>query len=102
MVTTEIRLRKQDGFKLPKEGYAMNALLHFFSGKGKPEPKYAYDPEREKPVIRASICTGERVAGFRDRKTGTFHELMLIRGEEDIAAFCRRYRVEETDLKTVY
>ncbi|MBQ7692878.1 MAG: aspartate dehydrogenase [Oscillospiraceae bacterium] len=53
-------------------------------------------------MIRSSICTGERVACMRERATGRLHELMLIRSEEDIAAFCRRYRVEETDLKTVY
>ncbi len=61
-----------------------------------------FDPAEYEPVIRSSICTGERVACMRERGTGRLHELMLIRGEEDIAAFCRRYRVEETDLKTVY
>ena len=62
----------------------------------------SYDPTEMRPVIRSSICTGERVACMRERGTGRLHELMLIRGEEDIAAFCRRYRVEEMDLKTVY
>ena len=30
------------------------------------------------PVIRASICTGEKVAGFQDIHTGKFTEIMLI------------------------
>lgn len=29
-----------------------------------------YDREHMKPVIRASICTGEEVAGFKDIRTG--------------------------------
>ncbi len=28
--------------------------------------KKTYDREQMKPVIRASICTGEEVAGFKD------------------------------------
>ena len=31
-----------------------------------------------KPVIRASICTGEEVAGFKDIRTGKIEEIMLI------------------------
>ena len=29
-----------------------------------------YDKENKKPVIRASICTGEQAAGFKDVHTG--------------------------------
>ena len=32
--------------------------------------KKTYDREHMKPVIRASICTGEEVAGFKDIRTG--------------------------------
>ena len=59
-----------------------------------------YDPEKEYPVIRASICTGERVAGFRDRHSGSFKEVMLIRTPEDEREFKETYGVE--DLKTEY
>ena len=38
-----------------------------------------YDRETQAPVIHASICTGEKVAGFRDLRTGRFTEIMLIR-----------------------
>ena len=50
-----------------------------------------YDPETEKPMIKASICNGEQVAGFVDVKTGAFHEIMLIRSEDDLDEFRRRY-----------
>ena len=30
-----------------------------------------YDQENKKPVIKASICNGEQVAGFKDIHTGT-------------------------------
>ena len=30
--------------------------------------KKTYDREHMKPVIRASICTGEEVAGFKDSR----------------------------------
>ena len=60
-----------------------------------------YDPEKQYPVIRQSICTGEKVAGFRDKAGGRFTEVMLIRGEKDLQAFKDRYRIEG-DLKTEY
>ncbi len=61
------------------------------------KPEYAYDPETERPVIRASICTGEQAAGFKNKTTGAFHEVMLIRGEKDLAAFRRQYGLEHVD-----
>ena len=68
-----------------------------------PEPETtAFDPAAYEPVIRSSICTGEKVACMRDRSTGKLQELMLIRTQEDIDAFCRRYRVKAEDVKTIY
>jgi len=46
--------------------------------------KQSYDKETLRPVIRASICTGEQVAGFRNLQTGKFSECMLIRNGEDL------------------
>ena len=71
--------------------------------KHPPEPETtAFDPAVYEPVIRASICTGEKVACMRERATGKLQELMLIRTDEDLAAFCRRYHVEAKDMRTVY
>ena len=50
-----------------------------FGKKKRVIEKFPYDPKKQEPVIRASICTGEKVAGFRDRDGGTLHEVTLIR-----------------------
>ena len=60
--------------------------------KHKIEPQ-TYDSENLRPVVRASICTGEQVAGFKDIHTGRFEEVMLIRGEADIAKFREMYGI---------
>ena len=46
-----------------------------------------YDPAGQKPVIRASICTGEQVGGLRDLRTGKFTDVMLIRDDADLREF---------------
>ena len=39
----------------------------------------SYDKDSKRPVIKASICNGEQVAGFKDIHTGKIEEIMLIR-----------------------
>lgn len=68
----------------------------------KKQETYTYDKEHQKPVIRASICTGEKVAGFQDLRTGRFMEVMLIRTSADLAEFCLLYGIEEGELSTRY
>lgn len=75
--------------------------LFRLGGKGSRFTDDRYDPETQYPVIRQSICTGEKVAGFRDKHSSRFTEVMLIRGEKDIQAFRERYHIEE-ELKTEY
>ena len=70
----------------------------FFSKRKKP-PAVDYDRGGKIPVIRASICTGEEVAGFKDPLNGKFEELMLIRDDRDLQEFLRRYQVEEAEIK---
>ena len=55
------------------------SIFNLFSKENNYQPAYDYNPKKEKPVIRASICTGEQVAGFKSRSGGEFHEVMLIR-----------------------
>lgn len=57
--------------------------------------KTEYDITNKQAVIRASICNGEQVAGFKDRTTGKFEEVMLIRNEKDIEAFKKEYGVSD-------
>ena len=59
-----------------------------------------YDPETQRPLIRASICTGERVAGFKSTIDGRFTEVMLIRSPEDERRFKEAYQIES--LETEY
>ena len=71
--------------------------------KRQPEPELTpFDLTLYEPVIRASICTGERVACMRERSTGKLHELMLIRTDEDLALFRRRYGIGGVEIRTVY
>nr|AHF25630.1 lysine--tRNA ligase [uncultured bacterium Contigcl_24] len=67
----------------------------------KAEPREAYDPSVLTPVIRSSICTGEKTAGFRENATGRFHEVMLIRSRADLDAFREQYRITG-EIETIY
>ncbi len=58
-----------------------------------------YDKTGKIPVIRASICTGEKVAGFKEPESGKFEDLMLIRNEGDLKEFLRLYDVKEGEIK---
>jgi len=51
-------------------------------------------------MIRSSICTGEKVAGFKNKEDGHFTEVMLIRSYEDELYFKELYGIEE--IKTEY
>lgn len=62
----------------------------------------AYDRESQKPAIRRSICTGERVAGFQNIHTGKFTEVMLIRGNRDMEEFLETYGLSEDQVSTQY
>ena len=55
----------------------------------------SYDKENKKPVIKASICNGEQVAGFKDIHTGKIEEVMLIRSEADLDNFKKMYGINE-------
>ena len=64
-----------------------------FFRKKSVKPK-SYDRENQIPVIRSSICTGEKTAGFKDRRTGHFTEVMLIRTDADLEQFRKEYGVD--------
>lgn len=59
-----------------------------------------YDAEHLEPAVRRSICTGEKVAGFRDKRDGTFTEVMLIRSPKDEQKFKEQYKADS--LKVIY
>lgn len=67
----------------------------------KKDNKKSYDREKLSPVIRCSICSGEQVAGFLDKKTGEITEISLIQSDKDLERFKQTYGIEE-DIKKVY
>ncbi len=69
-------------------------------GKKKVQKK-SYDRVNNKPAIRSSICTGERVAGFVDVHSGHFQEITLIRSQKDLDDFKETYDIEG-EIQTIY
>lgn len=67
-----------------------------FRKKIKKEP---YNKEEQKPVIKSSICNGERVAGFKEIRTGKFTEVMLIRNDKDMEEFLEKYDISMDEIK---
>ena len=62
-----------------------------------------YSPDEWEPVIRSSVCTGEKVAGFKNRHTGRFEDVMLIRGQADIDEFRKMFRIPDSvSVGTIY
>ena len=68
----------------------------------RPSSGIAYDPARQQPAVRRSICTGEMTAGFIDRDTGKFHEVMRVDGQAGLEAFCRDIGVDAREVRTIY
>jgi len=58
------------------------------------EQKKNYDKNTQKPVMKCSICTGEKVAGFKDMNTGKFEEIMLIKDNKDLVVFKDMYGID--------
>ena len=54
-----------------------------------------YDKDNKKPVIKASICNGEQIAGFKDVHTGKIEEVMLIKSPADLDIFKKMYGIDE-------
>ena len=74
--------------------------MKLFGRRKKKEPTAHFDPETQYAVIRSSICTGEKVAGFKNRTDGHFTEVRLIRSPADEKEFKETYRVDS--LKVEY
>ena len=59
-----------------------------------------FDPDKQIAVIKCSICTGEQVAGFKNKEDGHFTEVMLIREAKDLEKFKEIYNI--ADIKKEY
>jgi len=54
-------------------------------------PDIDYNPDTMRAILKCSICNGEQVAGFKNKQTGHFTEVMLIRNGADLDAFMEKY-----------
>lgn len=66
--------------------------------KKKKVEKRSYDKTALKPVLKASICNHEKVAGFKEIKTGKFHEEMPINSPKDLKTFMEIYDLAEDQI----
>ena len=73
--------------------------MKLFGNRKKTEPTVHFDPETQYAVIRSSICTGEKVAGFKNKSDGHFTEVMLIRSAADEKEFKETYGVESVKVE---
>lgn len=68
--------------------------MKLFGRKKARETAVQFNPETQYAVIRSSICTGEKVAGFKNKTDGHFTEVMLIRSPADEKEFKETYGIE--------
>ena len=73
-----------------------------FGRKKKAENSISYDPKTQRPAMRVSICTGEKVAGFIENDTGRFHDMFLIHDNKDLQSFCDMTGTTPEDLEKIY
>ena len=72
-------------------------LIHFggrWSWERDLKETIPFDSQKQYAVIRSSICTGEKVAGFKNIEDGYFTEVMLIRTKEEEERFKKIYNLE--------
>lgn len=81
-----------EGLQLDKEDVIR---LKEKSVKGEKSVVKYYDRDVYRPVIKSSICTGEKVAGFKNIHTGKIEEIMLIGNEDDLNRFKAMYGIKE-------
>ena len=72
----------------------------FQPGQWTPPGMVPFDPEKQEAIIRCSICTGEKAAGFKNKADGRFTEVMLIRSYGEEEKFKEMYHLDT--VKTEY
>jgi len=68
----------------------------------KKKPVITFDPSKETPAVKRSICTGEMTVGFVEKDTGKFRDLMCAKNPKELEDFCKRVGVSSEELKTIY
>ncbi len=80
--------------KLPKIN-----LIHFGGYKKNLENTILFDSATQVAIIRSSICTGEKVAGFKSLVDGHFTEVMVIRNAADEELFKKTYGIDSVKVE---
>lgn len=62
----------------------------------------AFDREKEEPVVKKSICTGEATVGFVDKNTGHYRDIRKVNSPIEIEAFCKEVGIDPGKIKTIY
>ena len=73
--------------------------MKLFGRKKSREAAVQFNPETQYAVIHSSICTGEKVAGFKNKSDGHFTEVMLIRSPADEKEFKETYGVKSVKVE---
>ena len=73
--------------------------MKLFGRRKAKEVVVQFDSETQYAVIRSSICTGEKVAGFKNKTDGHFTEVMLIRSAAVEKEFKETYGVESVKVE---
>ena len=73
--------------------------MKLFGRKKSREAAVQFNPETQYAVIHSSICTREKVAGFKNKTDGHFTEVMLIRSPADEKKFKETYGVESVKVE---
>lgn len=68
----------------------------------KKEKKPLYDHEKLQPAARKSYCNREIAFGFIDRGTGKFREYGCANSQRELEELCKKYGIDEKDLKIFY
>ncbi|WP_035770360.1 hypothetical protein [Butyrivibrio sp. FCS006] len=75
-------------------------FIHFGKKQQSLSKNIPFDSDKQIAVIKCSICTGEQVAGFKNKEDGHFTEVMLIRDAKDLEKFKETYKI--SDIKKEY
>ena len=62
----------------------------------------AFDPLKEEPVVKKSICTGEATVGFVDKNTGQYRDIRKVTSPVEIEAFCEEVGIDPQTIRTIY
>ncbi len=76
--------------------------MGWFHKKEQQVKKASFDPAVSEPAMRCSICTGERVFGFRAKDGGSFEEVCLIRNDAELERVCGEYGISPQDVVKFY